>query len=56
MKHHQFIDAAKEAISQLHGDMSVPAATTLEALRDVRDHLDTLIDCTEVDVRKAEKE
>lgn len=53
--HNALIETAKEAIRRVNGDTSVPPATTLESLGDIRDELDVLIDAVRGDVRRAER-
>lgn len=52
MTNDELLEAAKEAASKLHGDMSVSKRATLEALRDLSGHVDTLIDAVEGDLQK----
>lgn len=42
--HEDKIEAAKEAIREVFGDMSVPQSTTRESLRDLIDEIKSMLD------------
>jgi hypothetical protein len=46
--HKQLCEDAKNAAYRLHADTSVPASVTRASLKDLRDHIDMLIDCLDV--------
>jgi hypothetical protein len=45
--HKQLCEDAKNAAYRLHADTSVPASVTRASLKDLRDHIDMLIDCSD---------
>jgi hypothetical protein len=49
-KHDDLCEDAKRAIDNVHNDISVPLDTTLESLRDLREHIDVLIDAVRVSI------
>jgi hypothetical protein len=51
----QLLEDAKAAASKLHGDMSVSKRATVEALRDLVGHVETLIEATEADIEREEE-
>ena len=51
----KLVQAAEEAINEVHADTSVPLETTLDDLRGLRDHIETLIDATECDIRRKQE-
>ncbi len=51
----ELLEEAKAAASKLHGDMSVSKRQTVEALRDLSGHIETLIDATEADISREEE-
>ncbi len=54
---HKLVQAAEEAINDVHVNTGVSLETTLSDLRGLRDHLDLLIDAVECDIhRKEERE
>jgi hypothetical protein len=48
--HDRLLSAATEAADKLHADTSVDKETTLESLKDLRDHVETLIDAVSEDI------
>jgi hypothetical protein len=52
MSNDELLEAAKDAASKLHGDMSVSKRETLAGLRDLIGHIETLIDAVESDIEK----
>lgn len=43
-KHDELLDAAKLATDRLHSDTSVSLHETFDSLRDLRDHVEVLMD------------
>jgi hypothetical protein len=43
-KHDDLLDAAKQAADRLHADTSVSLYDTFDLLRDLRDHVEVLMD------------
>ena len=52
MEHSDLIQAAEKAIDAVFGDRSVPAATTLESLGGLRDHIDSSMDALREDLER----
>ena len=46
-KHDELLDEARKAADALHGDTSVSLSETRASLRDLRGHIDMLIDAVE---------
>ena len=56
-KHNDHLrELAKKALDALHADQSVSVQQTLDALCDVREHLNVLIDAVKCSVPKGEDE
>ena len=47
---------AEEAINLLHADSAASSEQILEELRDLRSHIDVLIEAIEVDIKRALEE
>jgi len=56
MSHEDLVEKAKEAISAVFSDESVPQRTTLESLGDLQDEIGTLMDCINSDLKRSERE
>jgi hypothetical protein len=50
MTHHELLRDAKAAVDRLFGDPRVPAATTRESLKELRAHIDSLIESVNADL------
>lgn len=47
--HERLLDDAKKAADNLHGDTSVDPAETLSSLKDLRGHVEILIEAVDAD-------
>lgn len=54
-QHDRLLEAAKMAADSLHTDTSVSPQETLSSLRDLREHIDYLIDAVENSVPEEEE-
>lgn len=55
-RHEKLCEAAKSAIDEVVGDVSVSLETTLASLKDIQEHLEMRINGLEMDVAGQEKE
>lgn len=56
MNHEERYEAAVDAASKLHGDSSVSLETTLASLHALHEHIDYLIDATEGDIKRKNRD
>ncbi len=54
--HEQLLEDAKKAADKLFSDTSVALSETKASLRDLREHIDTLIDAVECSVEDVNKD